>query len=519
VSTDVSAGGNGVALGGTAAYEFYDPDDDVLSVAASGTQGFVRQFSTANIMRQPDLQTGVAVLNYSNTTNTVTFELFDSSARRIGNVSRTLPPYGHLAAFTHQIFGLSLPSSTSITTLKVTASGLIASVVLLFEGELVTAAPVIATSITTPTPSTQQPTITSITPASGTQGSTVNLVIRGSGFSQFTSAPNLVFVPAGGSSTDARFIVSSVTIASATQINATVQIGSSTIPVPAGNYRIELRDSVTLPQVTTQRSDVTGVNMFQVTAGASSTTASREIERLLGTWSFIYTIVTQSTAIYNFVRVEESSTVRGLYQAVDTNYGAIGYYDDQERAFVVLDRTGSLIDSMFVFNFTGTNTISGNYYIFDEGFTNRRGPYPMTGTRTAQPSTGGSGTSGQSSGATSPDVAGVWRVYSARLFYDQGGGGSVTSGGSTLDIRSDGTWSYGSSSGTWSVSAITSEDWQRWSISPYGPSRKLVLSGWNNGTADGPIEETDRVNFLWVLYRVGPPTVSAPGTVHMKFGR
>ena len=521
VSTDISAGGNGVAIGGTAAYELFDPDDELISVAASGTQGFVRQFSTANIMRQPDLQTGVAILNYSNASNTVTLELFDSSATRIANVTRTLPAYGHMAAFTHEIFGLTLPSRTSISTLKVSSSALIASVVLLFEGAQVTAAPVITSSITTPTPVTQQPTISSITPTSGAAGSTVNLVIRGSGFGQFTSPPNLVFIPVGGSSTDSRFIVSSVTAVSSTQINATVQIGNTTNPVPAGDYRIELRDSVILPQVTTQRTDVTGVNMFRVTGGTGSTTPSTassqaQAERLLGSWSFVYAIVTESTALYRFTRVEESSTVRGRYQAVDANFGAIGYYDEQERKFIVVDRSAALIDVMFKFDFTGDNTISGCYYQSDKGFLNQREYCTLTGTRTAQPSGTTGTTPTTTTSTTSADVVGTWRIYSSRLFYDQGGGGSVSSGGNTLTLRPDGTWSYGSSSGTWSVAAISSADWTRWNATPYGPARKLVVSGWNNSTADGPIEESSRVDFLWVLYRVSSPN---PGTVYLKFGR
>jgi len=123
--------------------------------------------------------------------------------------------------------------------------------------------------------------------------------------------------------------------------------------------------------------------------------------------------------------------------------------------------------------------------------------------------------------AGSGGVAGQWRVYSARIYYDAGGGGHVSKGLSsrTLLVLPGGRWTFGSSSGTWSLGPIRASDWRRWGVSPYGPRRKIVLRGWNRSLADGPIEESSRVDFLWVIYRVGPPLVGAPGTVWLKFGR
>lgn len=128
--------------------------------------------------------------------------------------------------------------------------------------------------------------------------------------------------------------------------------------------------------------------------------------------------------------------------------------------------------------------------------------------------------------STTPEFVGAWRVYSERLFYDEGGGGSTLSASSgtavtqKLELGKDGSWTYGSSSGKWSASVASESDWNSWDITSYGPTRKIVLDGWNKGTASGPVEEeSGTVNFIWVLYRVGPPTVSRPGTVHMKFGQ
>lgn len=123
--------------------------------------------------------------------------------------------------------------------------------------------------------------------------------------------------------------------------------------------------------------------------------------------------------------------------------------------------------------------------------------------------------------ASAPVETTSWRVLSARIFYDQGGGGDLSTVITTrLELSGNGTWTFGSSSGAWDVRDITSGDWSRWGIQPYGPTQKVVLDGWNGGVADGPIEESGgQVDFVWVIYPEGPPTISAPGTVWMKFGR
>ena len=121
------------------------------------------------------------------------------------------------------------------------------------------------------------------------------------------------------------------------------------------------------------------------------------------------------------------------------------------------------------------------------------------------------------------EFVGSWRVYSQRIFYDEGGAGSYgaasegTTSSTKLEIKKDKKWSYGSSSGTWEVSEITDTDWSSWKIDSYGPTRKMTLEGWNKGIASGPIEE-DGVNFIWVIYRVQPPISEKPGMVNMKFG-
>lgn len=118
-----------------------------------------------------------------------------------------------------------------------------------------------------------------------------------------------------------------------------------------------------------------------------------------------------------------------------------------------------------------------------------------------------------------PAFVGSWRIFSERIFYDIGGGGSaavpVTR---NLELLKDGTWRFGDSQGTWTVTEITSDDWTRWGVNPYGPTRKVVLDKWNNAVADGPVEETKGyVDFIWVIYHVEPPQVQNAGTIWMKF--
>jgi len=119
-----------------------------------------------------------------------------------------------------------------------------------------------------------------------------------------------------------------------------------------------------------------------------------------------------------------------------------------------------------------------------------------------------------------PAFVDSWRIFSERIFYDIGGAGSsIVPVTRNLELLKDGTWRFGDSQGTWTVTEITSEDWARWDINSYGPTRKMILDNWNKAVADGPIEETKGyVDFIWVIYHVEPPLVQNPGTAWLKFG-
>ena len=121
----------------------------------------------------------------------------------------------------------------------------------------------------------------------------------------------------------------------------------------------------------------------------------------------------------------------------------------------------------------------------------------------------------------SASIPGAWRVYSSRIFYDIGGAGGMSGAGSsqTLNLDPSGTWTYGSSSGTYSVASIRDADWAKWKVDSYGPAYKIVLDNWDGVGADGPIEVSGTsADFIWVFYHVAPPAVNNPGSVQTKFG-
>ena len=117
-------------------------------------------------------------------------------------------------------------------------------------------------------------------------------------------------------------------------------------------------------------------------------------------------------------------------------------------------------------------------------------------------------------------VSGEWRVYSSSVYYDTGVSDFLETPSDLLEVKADYTWTFGSKSGTWSISDITDDDWKKWGISPYSPTKKIILYNWNNDSVDGPIEEsasTVRAGNIWIMYRSGPPEISQPAQIQMKF--
>ena len=114
-------------------------------------------------------------------------------------------------------------------------------------------------------------------------------------------------------------------------------------------------------------------------------------------------------------------------------------------------------------------------------------------------------------------VLGEWMAYSKSVYYDDGEFKFAEPKG-LLYVNDDGTWEFGNLNGKWEVSAITEDDWKIWDVSPYGHKKKITLYGWNGDIASGPIEGEATPQFIWVIYRSGPPFEDAPSQVQMKFG-
>ncbi len=125
---------------------------------------------------------------------------------------------------------------------------------------------------------------------------------------------------------------------------------------------------------------------FQVNQAVQSAPTSKErAEKILGSWTFTYTILSVWTDKYSLTYVKESTTTPGQYLAWGVDeYGnpvAAQWFDDTQ--YYMLVDLGTIIDQIYTFNFTGTNTVSGCYYqhrISDDSLSKC---YALTGVRTA----------------------------------------------------------------------------------------------------------------------------------------
>ncbi|MBI4918962.1 hypothetical protein HY837_03465 [archaeon] len=115
-------------------------------------------------------------------------------------------------------------------------------------------------------------------------------------------------------------------------------------------------------------------------------------------------------------------------------------------------------------------------------------------------------------------VVGTWRPYTQGIVYDAGASNDIKKLSTRrLTISEDGSWEFGST-GTWEVKQIEENDWNKWAMDPFGPTKKIVLTGWNNDIGEGPIEEGSAgVDFVWVIYHSDKLSLG-PATIQIKFG-
>ena len=110
-----------------------------------------------------------------------------------------------------------------------------------------------------------------------------------------------------------------------------------------------------------------------------------QIERLIGTWEFSYTLISEFTDTYRLNDVRESSITPGEWVILGTNqFGGlvIALYSPRLGMFSLLD-PGIIIDQFFTFDFVGSNTVSGCYYLVDKDDESFSRCFDMTGVRTS----------------------------------------------------------------------------------------------------------------------------------------
>ena len=161
--------------------------------------------------------------------------------------------------------------------------------------------------------------------------------------------------------------------------------GSATVscnqPVAMIGLHFELRPDGTIITFSTLPPAI-----LSTTPASSGTFNRQQTERLIGTWVFTFTILSEFTQTYRLSDdVRESSTAPGQWYIHGTDeYGdlVLAGYSPRLEEFSLLDQ-GIIIDDFFTFDFVGSNTVSGCYYLRykDDGSLSRC--YPMTGVRTS----------------------------------------------------------------------------------------------------------------------------------------
>ena len=110
-----------------------------------------------------------------------------------------------------------------------------------------------------------------------------------------------------------------------------------------------------------------------------------QTERLIGTWEFSYTLISEFTNTYKLNDVRENSSTPGEWHIFGTDeFGdlVIAGYSPDLGMFTLLN-PGTLIHQFFTFDFVGSNTVSGCYYQVDVADDSFSRCYDMTGVRTS----------------------------------------------------------------------------------------------------------------------------------------
>ncbi|MFB9991160.1 hypothetical protein ACFFLM_04065 [Deinococcus oregonensis] len=90
----------------------------------------------------------------------------------------------------------------------------------------------------------------------------------------------------------------------------------------------------------------------------------QQTERLYGSWNFNYSIINNYTSSYQLKTLQKSNGTEDYYLAGTNEYGGVvvaGFHPSTQR-FSLLD-PGSSADFFYTFDFTGSNTVTGCFYL------------------------------------------------------------------------------------------------------------------------------------------------------------
>jgi hypothetical protein len=308
----------------------------------------------------------LAIANDSDQAATYTIAPYDASGAQVSTITRQIAARGSMAAFLSDLFP-AFPVGYYGKVLVTSAGGTASIIGLRFTGSTFTTIPETTTPALPPPVSipTPAPVLTSITPSSGTAGTALIATLAGA---NFVSGATTVTVSGAGITLGLPQVASTNSLSISLTIDAAASPGNRTIAV------------------TTSGGTSDGLTFNVLAATASKPFNQTQTERLTGTWNFSWTISSTFTETFKLKDVEASTVTAGEWNIFGADqYGGlvIAGYSTLLKEFVLYD-PGTVIDEFFVFDFMGTDTVAGCYYLISPpGSTNLSSCYPMTGRRTS----------------------------------------------------------------------------------------------------------------------------------------
>ena len=330
--------------------------------------------------------TGVAYANPSDTAALVTFTARDAAGELLASVVRTLSPGGHDAQNMAPLFGLS--SFTG--SIEVTSTEPIVSLSLNFE-----AAPVFSSLPPGETPAgeipasdvpdlvVQTPSVSDSSPNAG-ESFMLSATVRNQGNGRSASTTLRYYHSLDATISTGDTEVGTDTVGSLTAAASSDQSIRLTAPSTAGTYYY----GACVDPVSGESATGNNCSRAVTVTVASSTNKpfnQLQTERLIGTWVFSYTIISEFTNTYRLSDVQESPITPGEWNILGTDQLGdlvIAGYSPDFEVFSLFD-PGIIINRFFTFDFVGSNTVSGCYYQIDVEDDSFSRCYDMTGVRTS----------------------------------------------------------------------------------------------------------------------------------------